>query len=99
MHISARREKELFRVGRSVARGNGRRQSTAMSRLTIKKNIRTLKSERLFNDLPKEVVGTFINESFQTVKDKALSVGNSHVLAGHEGSFPFLHADSLPSLF
>lgn len=44
-------------------------------------------------------MGTFINESFQTVKDKALSVGNSHVLAGHEGSFPFLLADSVPSPF
>lgn len=73
--------------------------SRAMSRLTIKKNILTLKPERLFNDLPKEVVKTFINESFHTVKDKALSVEDSHVLAGHEGSFPFLHYDSLPSLF
>lgn len=57
----------MFRAGQSVARGNGRKQSREMSRLTIKKNILTLKSERLFNDLPKEVVGTFINESFPTV--------------------------------
>lgn len=44
--INTRREKELFRVGRSVTRGNGRKQSREMSRLTIKKNILTLKPKK-----------------------------------------------------
>lgn len=44
--INARREKELFRVGQSVARGNGRKQRREMSRLTIKKNILILKPEK-----------------------------------------------------
>lgn len=44
--INARREKELFRVGQSVARGNGRKQGREMSRLTIKKNILILKPEK-----------------------------------------------------
>lgn len=87
----------MFRVGPGITRGNGRKRSRAMSRLTIKKNIPTLKPKRAVKYLPKEVVGTFINESFQTLKDKALSVGNGSVPAGHEGSFPFLLADSLPS--
>lgn len=42
-----------------------------MSRLTIKKNIPTLKPKGTVKYLPKEAVGTFINESFQTSKDKA----------------------------
>lgn len=72
MHsISTRRDKDLFRVGRGVTRGNGRKQSKAMSRLTIKKNISTLKPEGPVKYLPKQAVGTFINESFQTLKDKA----------------------------
>lgn len=54
----------MFRVGRDVTRGNGRKRSKAMSRLTIKKNIPTLKPEGAVKYLPKEAARTFINESF-----------------------------------
>lgn len=44
--IKTGRERELFRVGQSVTRGNGRKQGREMSRLTIKKNILALKPEK-----------------------------------------------------
>lgn len=75
----------MFRVGRGVTRGNGRKGSKAMSRLTIKKNIPTLKPERAVKYLPKEAVGTFINESFQTLKDKAQVWGRVLCWQGMKG--------------
>lgn len=51
--IKTGREKELFRVGRSVTMGNGRKQSREMSRLTIKKNILALKPEKAVQRSPK----------------------------------------------